>query len=282
MNTGEYRKQTTQTLKDLFGEEAGPLCDILLCNFLDIDKSQLLLRENEEIPRETVLKMDEAINELGLGLPVQYIIGNCWFFGRKINVGKGCFIPRFDTEILVQAALPALPAGGVFADLCSGSGCISAAISQSRPDVTGYALELSYKALNYTEENLKDFPNVKVKRFDVLDEDDYHDFVSETGTKADVIVCNPPYIRSGDILLLQQQVQYEPHEALDGGEDGLKFYRRITELSSIILKDTGVLLFELGYDQAGDVSKIMQNHGYQTALIKDLNGIERVILGKKY
>ena len=226
MKLGEYRKQTTRTLTDLFGDEAGPLCDILLCSFLDTDKSEMLLRLEEEVSRETVLKMDEAVNELGLGLPVQYVIGSCWFFGLKIYVGKGCFIPRSDTEILVKTSLPALPPGEL-CHLC-GNRCISAAISQSRPDVTGYALELSYKALKYTEENLKDFPNVKVKRFDVLDEDDYHDFVSETGTKADVIVCNPPYIRSGDILLLQQQVQYEPHEALDGGEDGLKFYRRIT------------------------------------------------------
>lgn len=282
MKLGEYRKQTTRTLTDLFGDEAGPLCDILLCSFLDTDKSEMLLRLEEEVSRETVLKMDEAVNELGLGLPVQYVIGSCWFFGLKIYVGKGCFIPRSDTEILVKTSLPALPQGGSFADLCAGSGCISAAISQSRPDVTGYALELSYKTLNYTEKNLNDFSNVKVKRFDVLEEEDYLALLEEKGEKFDLLVCNPPYIRSGDILLLQQQVQYEPHEALDGGEDGLKFYREITRLAPIILKESGTIVFELGYDQAKDVSAILKSYGYKTALVKDLNGIERVILGKKY
>ena len=95
-------------------------------------------------------------------------------------------------------------------------------------------------------------------------------------------MCNPPYIRAAEIDFLQQQIQYEPRSALDGGEDGLDYYRRITALSDIILKENGVLLYELGYDQSGDVARIMQENGFQTATVKDLNGIERVILGKKY
>ncbi|MFA7186233.1 MAG: peptide chain release factor N(5)-glutamine methyltransferase [Victivallales bacterium] len=282
MKIGEYRKETSDTLAGLFGEEAKPLCDILLCSFLDIDKSELILRENDEIPRDTVLQMDEAVNELGFGVPVQYIMGNCWFFGRKISIGRGCFIPRSDTETLAQTAASCLPAGGSFADICAGSGCISAAVAEIRKDATGFALELSYKALKYTEKNLEGFSNVTVKRFDALDEDDYYALLGDNGGKFDVIVCNPPYIRSGDINLLQQQVQYEPLDALDGGEDGLHYYREITKLASIILKENGALLYELGYDQAGDVASILREKGYQTAVIKDLNGIERVILGKKY
>ena len=282
MKINEYRRRTQNTLRELFGDEAEPLCDILLCHYMNVDRSELLLKGDEEFNEELRPKMDNAVNELGYGMPVQYIMGSCWFFGRKIKVGKGVFIPRCDTETLAETALHIIPQGGSFADICSGSGCISAAIAANRKDVTGFALELSYKALPYTEDNLEEFSNVTVKRFDALDEDDYYALLEQKKDKFDVIVCNPPYIRESDIDFLQQQIQYEPRTALDGGEDGLLYYRRITDLADIILKDSGVLLYELGYDQAGDVSRIMREKGYNTATVKDLNGIERVILGKKY
>lgn len=282
MKINEYRRRTQNTLRELFGDEAEPLCDILLCHYMNVDRSELLLKGDEEFNEELRPKMDNAVNELGYGMPVQYIMGSCWFFGRKIKVGKGVFIPRCDTETLAETALHVIPQGGSFADICSGSGCISAAIAANRKDVTGFALELSYKALPYTEDNLEEFSNVTVKRFDALDEDDYYALLEQKKDKFDVIVCNPPYIRESDIDFLQQQIQYEPRTALDGGEDGLLYYRRITDLADIILKDSGVLLYELGYDQAGDVSRIMREKGYNTATVKDLNGIERVILGKKY
>ncbi len=282
MKINEYRRRTQNTLRELFGDEAEPLCDILLCHYMNVDRSELLLKGDEEFDEALRPKMDNAVNELGYGVPVQYIMGSCWFFGRKIKVGKGVFIPRCDTETLAETALHVIPQGGSFADICSGSGCISAAIAANRKDVTGFALELSYKALPYTEDNLEEFSNVTVKRFDALDEDDYYALLEQKKDKFDVIVCNPPYIRESDIDFLQQQIQYEPRTALDGGEDGLLYYRRITDLADIILKDSGVLLYELGYDQAGDVSRIMREKGYNTATVKDLNGIERVILGKKY
>jgi release factor glutamine methyltransferase len=175
-----------------------------------------------------------------------------------------------------------LPQDGSFADICTGSGCISAAIAGQRKEITGFALDISYQALKYTEKNLEEFANVTVKRFDALDEDDYYSLLDQKGGKFDVVVCNPPYIRAGEIDLLQQQIQYEPRNALDGGEDGLRYYREITRLSPIILKNEGMLLFELGYDQSSEVAAIMNAEGYKTATIKDLNGIERVILGKKY
>lgn len=279
---GEYRISTQNNLKQLFGEEAPPLCDVLMCHYMNVDKSELILKADEELPEDIIFKMNDAVNQLGYGVPVQYIIGNCWFYGQKIYVGKGCFIPRADTETLVQAALPCIPQNGVFADICSGSGCISAAIAASRKDVKGYALELSYKALPYTERNTEEFPGVQVLRFDALDEDDYRALRERVPEGIDVIVCNPPYIRESEIDFLQQQIQYEPRTALDGGEDGLRFYRAVTEYAGLLLKPHGALLYEVGYGQAGDVSAIMASHGYKTAAVKDFNGIERVILGKKY
>lgn len=258
------------------------MCDILMCHFMNVDRSELILKSDEELPEEIIFKMNDAVNKLGYGVPVQYIIGSCWFFGRKIRVGSGCFIPRSDTETLVQAAIPCIPRNGTFADLCSGSGCIAAAIAATRRDVSGFALELSYKALPYTELNTKEFSNIEALRFDALDEDDYNALRERVPGGIDVIVCNPPYIRESDIDLLQQQIQYEPRTALDGGEDGLRYYRTVTELAGLILKPEGTLLYELGYGQAGDVGAIMASFGYKTATVKDLNGIERVILGKKY
>lgn len=281
MKISDYRKHIQEVLGKLFGEEAPPLCDILLCNYLNVDKSELILKGDEAVSEEIIHRVDDAMNQLGYGVPVQYIIGSCWFYGKKITVGKGVFIPRSDTEILAQAAIKCIPKNGAFADICSGSGCISAAIADNRQDVKGYSLELSYKALPYTEKNTEEFPNLTVKRFDALDEDDYYALLEQNGGKIDVIVCNPPYIRQSDIDFLQPQVQFEPRNALDGGEDGLDYYRKITDLSEIILKDNGVLLYEVGYDQANDVAEIMGAKGFKAAAIKDLNGIERVVVGSK-
>ena len=119
-------------------------------------------------------------------------------------------------------------------------------------------------------------------RFDALDEDDYRALRERVPEGIDVIVCNPPYIRESEIDFLQQQIQYEPRTALDGGEDGLRYYRAVTGYAGLLLKPHGTLLYEIGYGQAGDVSAIMASQGYKTATVKDFNGIERVILGKKY
>ena len=117
MKISEYRRSTRETLGRLFGDEAGPLCDVLLCAFLDVDHSKLLLMADDEIPEEITYKMSDAIDRLGMGVPVQYIIGNCWFYGLKIQVGQGCFIPRSDTENLVKAAIGIIPQGGSFVDI---------------------------------------------------------------------------------------------------------------------------------------------------------------------
>lgn len=282
MKISAYRRDTRETLSRLFGEEAGPLCDVLLTSFLNVNQSELLLMADSELPEEIIYKMNDAVDQLGLGVPVQYIIGNCWFYGIKIAVGKGCFIPRSDTENLVKAAIGIIPEGGSFADICSGSGCISAAVAANRPDVTGCALEYSYKALPYTEKNLEPYTNVTVRRFDALDEADYDALAEQFGRKFDAILCNPPYIKREDMDTLQQQVLFEPHTALDGGEDGLDYYRTIIPLAPIILKENGAIIFEVGAGEAEDVGEMLKAAGYKVAFIRDIQGIERVVLGKKY
>ncbi len=282
MKIAEYRRDMREALSRLFGEEAGPLCDVLLCAFLDVEHSKLLLMQDEEVPSSVLSKMDDAVDQLGYGVPVQYIIGNCWFYGLKIHVGKGVFIPRSDTENLVKAAIGIIPENGSFADICSGSGCISAAVCANRPDVKGYALEYSYKALPYTEKNLEAYPQVAVKRFDALDESDYDSLAAQLDTKVDAILCNPPYIKREDMDTLDPNVLYEPHTALDGGEDGLAYYRTIIPLAPIILKENGAIIFEVGAGEAEDVGAMLKEFGYKVVFIRDIQGIERIVLGKKY
>lgn len=160
MTVGEFRRVCASQIAAFAPDEASVLCDILLAHVLGCDRSALLLSLDRKLEEADARRMAEAVSELSLGVPVQYIVGSCWFYNREIKVGRGCFIPRGDTEFLAAAAVAALPEGGSFADLCSGSGCVAAAIASTLKPKKGYALELSRKALAYTEENLKDFDNV--------------------------------------------------------------------------------------------------------------------------
>ena len=150
-----------------------------------------------------------------------------------------------------------------------------------KPNSRGYSLELSRKAIRYAEINLVGVKNVIVKRFDALDEEDYISLAGQNGDRLDLIVSNPPYIPTEQISLLDPQVQYEPETALDGGEDGLKFYREIIKNAPVLLKDDGAILFEVGINQAEPVSGMLELNGYSVAVFKDYGRIDRVVLGKR-
>ena len=198
-----------------------------------------------------------------------------------MKVGPGCFIPRADTEILAKAAIGLLRKGGSFIELCAGSGCVSMAIAENVKGVRGTAAELSLKALPFTEANLERYPNIKVKRADVLDPDDLNMLFEEWGEGFDLLVCNPPYIPTADIAGLDVLVQYEPETALDGGENGLKYYRYIIANADLIMKPSHRILFEVGIGQASAVAQMLSVMGYSVAVFKDLGGIDRVVLGEK-
>ncbi len=271
----DLRKQLCEEMMP-FTEEAAVLADIIVAYSLCIDRSTLLTVTHIPIDSKTESLCENMVRELLNGSPIQYVLGECWFYGLPIKIGKGCFIPRMDTEILAQKVMELLPIEGKFAEICSGSGCISKAIMANRSDVTGLALELYPKPLSYTEENLKEFDRIDVKKFDALDPDDY-----KTLGKLDIIVSNPPYIPSDDIEMLDSVVQCEPRTALDGGEDGLTYYRAIIEYGNDNLNEGGRFLFEVGFDQAEDVEKLLQAKGFDTRTYKDLGGIERVVEGIK-
>lgn len=281
MKLKDYRNKLREMLLAISPEEGDVIADMLLCEALNMERGHLLAHLDDETPRSIDPFVSGAVFELSLGKPLQYVLGKCNFYGYDISVGDGVFIPRSDTEIGVKAALGVLKDGGLFADICSGSGCIAKAIAAEKPTVSGYALELSRKALPYTEKNLADQRNVSVRRFDALDEDDYIELASIIERPLDVVICNPPYIPTDDIQTLSPQVGFEPDTALDGGEDGLRYYRVVTALVPHILKRDGILIYEIGINQCDDVSRIMQESGFQVAVIKDYGGIDRILLGKR-
>ena len=208
-------------------------------------------------------------------LPLQYILGKWSFMGFEFKVGEGVLIPRDDTEVLVGLCLDYLKAseGKTTLDLCAGSGAISVALDKlANADVT--AVELSDKAYNFLLENIKD-TNIKPHKGDIFE--CYRDFEAKS---FDLIASNPPYIKTDEIETLQTEVGYEPKTALDGGADGLDFYRAIARRWTPLLKSGGAMAFELGEGQAEYVGGLMADRGYiNIKTAKDLGGTDRAIIG---
>lgn len=212
--------------------------------------------------------------------PLQYLLGKWEFYGLTLTVGRGVLIPRADTETLVEAVLTRLRGTTAprIADLCTGSGCIALALKSQRADASVCGVELSTEALGYAAENRSLLGlEVQLVQADVLK--------AQTAAQLhglDCIVCNPPYLTAEDMQHLQQEVQYEPASALDGGTDGLHFYREIARLWRDALKQGGILAFEVGIYQADAVSAILRENGFVCIeAVRDLNGIERAVIGTK-
>ncbi|MDD2268319.1 MAG: peptide chain release factor N(5)-glutamine methyltransferase [Eubacteriales bacterium] len=276
MTVSDLRKNIKKSLEEYMVDEADIIGDIVVASSLGTTRSTLYLMLDKEVSPADFAKAEDMVKKLMTGMPVQYVLGECYFYGLPIKIGAGCFIPRSDTELLVTEAIKLLPKGGKFADICTGSGCIAKAIATKRPDCTGLSLDYYPRPLSTAEINLADCPNVKVERFDALEPDDYRRLYG-----FDLIVCNPPYIPSEDLQFLDTNVQFEPETALDGGEDGLKFYRAVSEYGSQCLKNSGAILFEAGIHQAEDISALLQSQGFKTYTKDDLGGIPRLIAGVK-
>ncbi|MBE6622879.1 MAG: peptide chain release factor N(5)-glutamine methyltransferase [Ruminococcaceae bacterium] len=233
-------------------------------------------RIDEEISPDCEKKLFSALEKKLSGIPLQYILGEWEFYGERIFCGKGCLIPRPETEFLAEFAIKNLPSGGKFFDICTGSGCIPVAILKNRPDSFAYCLDISEDALLYARKNCG-YHNLD-SRMNIIN-CDAAEF--ETDEKFDIILSNPPYIKSCDMKNLSAEVLNEPHIALDGGEDGLLFYRLIVERYTKNLKKGGVFAFEAGEDTSHSVGDILTKSGFFAEYIKDYSGIDRVIIGRK-
>jgi release factor glutamine methyltransferase len=250
------------------------LCDITGRKRIDLYASGLSLDADQK------KRFDEALKKRRDGLPVQYITGKTEFYGLPIMVGPGVFIPRPETEILVEAAIKksgALATGAPehqstslkILDLCTGSGCIAIVLAKHINCAKIIATDISGEALEIARQNA--LLNNVAEKIDFRQAD----LFSGIDERFDIITCNPPYIKRDDIKNLPQEVSYEPQIALDAGQDGLDFYRMVARQASGFLKPDGILALELGDGQAETVRDMF---GSNVNTIKDLNGIERVLI----
>lgn len=208
--------------------------------------------------------------------PLQYILGNWDFFGLNFKVGKGVLIPRSDTEILAQTAIDYIKDKPLTVfDLCSGSGCIAAAVAKNCKNAKVYAIEKDPTAINYLNYNIKAL-NVDVR---VITDDI---FTYTPTLPIDVIISNPPYIPTADIKGLSKSVQFEPMCALDGGEDGLLFYRQIATRWQSFLNKNGKIFVEIGFNQAHQVNRLFSAANLTNIkIINDYSGLNRVVSAQK-
>lgn len=216
------------------------------------------------------------------GEPLAYISGSWEFYGLPMTVTPDVLIPRMDTEILVEAAIDAVKGMGMkgrILDLCCGSGCIACALANELPAARLVAADLSPSALEVCRKNIKD--NKLTSRIIPMNADAMTWPPMSIGS-FDIIVSNPPYIPSFELIELDCSVRdYEPMTALDGGEDGLDFYRAIIKYWTITLRANGLMMFEVGEGQAQDVSQMLLAAGYVSVETrKDTLGFDRVVIGK--
>lgn len=246
---------------------------LLLEMVCKIDRSFYYLHMEDDLLEEQVSEYEIALKKRAEHVPLQYIVGETEFMGLKFKVNSSVLIPRQDTETLVEEALKVITPGMRVLDLCTGSGCIIVSILHNVADVEGCAIDISKQALNVAKENAKlNGVAVNFERSDLFD--------NVTGT-FDVIVSNPPYIPSLEVVKLMPEVgSFEPLEALDGKEDGLYFYREIIASCKEYLKPEGRILFEIGYDQGEAVRAMLLDAGFkEVCVIKDLAHNDRVVTG---
>ena len=217
----------------------------------------------------------DAIDRRCERYPLQYILGEWDFFAETYEVDENCLIPRPDTELLVEYAIKNLPADAVFADLCTGSGCIAVSTLAHRPDTSAVGLDIFPKTLELAARNAK--RNRVGDRFSPV----LADLLTECPFEKDefdAIISNPPYIRTSVVDALEPELSSEPRAALDGGTDGLIFYRRILSEYAKCLKKEGFFLFEIGYDQEDDLTALAELYGFFCETRRDLSNNPRMCI----
>ena len=277
MKYRELLKEGMEELKKAGITDAQIDAEYLLEYVSGMNRASYLMCMMEQAPEDVIERYREFIKMRAAHEPLQYITGEQEFMGMTFHVNSNVLIPRQDTETLVEEALKVVKPGMKVLDMCTGSGCVLISILKNVNCTGGYGYDISKQAINVAKENAKlnDVPAI-FERSNL-----FEDVADET---FDVIVSNPPYIRSDEIPFLMPEVsEFEPHEALDGKEDGLFFYRKIIQESPDYLTDGGYLLFEIGYDQGWAVSSLMKEAGFEDVCVKkDLARNDRVVCGHKH
>ena len=274
MNIKELTLNGVSKLNEFNIEDSTTKVRILLSSLLNVSKEKLLIMD-EEVDEKLVERFNDNLNKLIKGVPVQYLVNKQSFYGMDFFVDNRVLIPQPDTECLVEEGLEFLKGkeNAKVLDLCTGSGAIAISIAKNS-DATIYASDISKDALDVAKLNATtlgaDITFIESDLFKNINE------------KFDLIISNPPYIKTDVIESLSIEVKNEPILALDGKEDGLYFYREIIKSAKDYLNPNGKLLFEIGFDQKESVTKLFDEAGFDNVYSKkDLAGLDRIVSGEK-
>lgn len=277
------RKIIEKSIKELENNQTSRLdIELILCKVLNVNRVHIHINIDNNLNENEISEFNKFLNERKNGRPMAYILGYREFMGMDFLVKEGVLVPRPDTEILVEEVIDICKNinNPSIVDIGTGSGAISVSLAKYIKDSNIYSLDISDIPLEVGKINAE---NNGVDSKITFLKSDLFSALENTDIRFDVVVSNPPYIRKKDIDYLDTDVKdYEPILALDGGEDGLLFYRKISKDSLKFLKNNGILAFEVGHDQADDVKNIMiQNNFKNIKIIKDLADIDRVVIGFK-
>ena len=278
MTYRECYEQGCRTLQAAGIEETALDARLLLEAVCGTDRNDLLVHGEQPVAPEAEEKYLNWIRQRAEHIPLQQLTGEQDFMGLTFSVNEHVLIPRQDTEILVEEVLKELHDGMRVLDMCTGSGCILLSLLHYSNDCEGLGVDLSAEALEVAGRNvLKMLTPEKAEHAHFLQSD----LFEKVEGKFEIIVSNPPYIASAEVEKLMPEVRdHEPRMALDGTEDGLYFYRRIIEEAGKHLVSSGMLFFEIGYDQGQAVSELMRTEGYrEVQVVQDYAGLDRVVLG---
>ena len=252
--------------------------EILLCHVMSFDRSKIYSHPEKTIADAKRKVFNKLISKRYQGMPVAYLIEKKEFYSIELKINQHTFIPRPDTEYLVETALKFIPESKPLriVDLGTGSGAIALAIAKARPACLLTATDISFSALTVAKENAK-ILGLNNVRF--IQSNWYDNLLREC---FDMIISNPPYIRENDPHLRGDGVCFEPFMALEAGNDGMQAIRKIVRHAEMHILDSGRLLLECGYDQGHQVSSIFRKHNFRDVkTVKDIVGRERIVYGKR-
>ena len=278
----EVLKSSIEEINKLNIEDASMKVKMLLSDILGKEKEYLFIHDNEELSQDVLDNFYAKLNRLKDEEPIQYILNKQEFMGFEFYVDENVLIPQPDTEILVEEVVDISKKINNNSnelrvlDMCTGSGAIAISLSKLIENASVSASDISDGALNVAKENaIKNSVNIEFYKSDLFND------ISKN-VKFDIIVSNPPYIQTEVIKGLSKEVQTEPFIALDGGEDGLVFYREIIKNAKDYIVEDGYLALEIGYDQKESVTNLLRENGYKNIYSKtDLAGNDRVVVGQK-
>lgn len=279
MKVEELLKEGKQILINNKIEDANIIARILLEHILKIQRQELIKKLEEEVEKEEKQEYEKEIQNIIQGMPLQYITNKQEFMKLSFYVDENVLIPQPDTEILVEEVLSISnkESKNKILDICTGSGCIGISLAYYLQNAKITMSDISKKAIEIAEKNAKN--NGIIEKVEIIESDLFKNIKEQF----DIIVTNPPYIETKTISSLAKEVQKEPKLALDGGEDGLLFYRKIIEEAPNFLKNNGYLCMEIGYNQKEKVIELAKQKGIFVKIEakKDLAGNDRIIICKK-